>query len=191
MPLHEIGTTPEGEGRDPTGGLVPNLRSRILGRGGIAGAVVLQPQGGRIRSLRQRQEEIQPAVAAPLGHHQGGAQAGDRLQGNEALAIAPQQQHRTSSRSAAVPPQQGHQGFRLPIAIEIEPVEHVARPALLVAGVTRRPRREQMALKGPFQGRIRKGDRGHRTLYPKDRDRGRRRQLHRRIGRAPTVRCEG
>jgi hypothetical protein len=113
------------------------------------------------------------------------------LQGNKALANAPQEQKWTPLLAAAPLPEQSHKGFRLPIAIEIETVEHIPCAALALAGSRRRARGKQNAPQRLLQGGIREGDRGDGTLDLKEGARGKRRQLHRRIERAPTVRCEG
>ena len=192
MALHKKATRLEGQGGDTAGGLTQGQRSLRVRRGWIPGSVVFQPQGNPVaRPIGGGQDQIQPAVAAPLGDHKGRAQSRKRLQENEPLAIAPQKHKRTPVPAAAPLPEHSHEGFRLPVAIEIDTVEHIARSALLLAGSAGRPRGEQNSLQRLLQNGIREGDRGDGTLDLEEGDRRERRELHQRIAAAPTVRCEG
>ncbi len=192
MALHEIGAPLEGQGGDTAGGLAQGQGCLRLRGGWITGTVVPQPQGSQItHPLRGRQDQIQPAVAAALRDHKGGAQSPDRLQGHKPLAIAPQQHKGTAQPAAAPLSEQGREGFRLPVAIEIDAVEDIPRTTLPLAGSNGSPRGEQHSQERLLQDGIREGDRGDGTLDLEEGARGERRMLHQRKAARPTVRCEG
>jgi hypothetical protein len=77
--------------------------------------------------------------------------------------------------AAAPLPEHSHERFRLPVAIEIDTVEHIARSPLVLAGSAGRPRGEQNALQRLLQDGIREGDRSNGTLDLEEGDRRERR----------------